>query len=421
MVANDLVDGRVVFVAQTYSPAIDGTAVLIQHLAEQFAAEGNDVHVITTDALDPAGFRTRSAERAHVPGLEEIRGVHVHRLASRWWLSSVSRRAQAVATRARLPGAERIGDVYIGPAMRGFRETLDELHPSAVYASAFPYLHMHQLVEWGDRRRLPVVLHGALHPEDSWAFDRTSIRRSCMRAAGYAANTVYEARYVEGLGVPNDRISVVGAGVDPDALTARVAQSEAAGDSRQRVLYFGHLAAGKGLDTVVEALPTIWSRHPTVEVVVAGKTTQEADRLRRAAFEVSRGYDLRWLSDVTEDEKAALLASSSLVLYPSRAESFGIVFLEAWTFGVPVIGCRAGAVPDVVEDGITGLLVSPGDSVALADSVSRLLADPAEARRLGEKGRRRVHERHTWGAVALRARQALVAARESGPIRKTAL
>ena len=58
-------DGRLVFVAQTYFPAIDGTAVLIRHLAEQFAADGDEVHVITTDALGPAGFRTRSAERAH--------------------------------------------------------------------------------------------------------------------------------------------------------------------------------------------------------------------------------------------------------------------------------------------------------------------------------------------------------------------
>jgi glycosyltransferase involved in cell wall biosynthesis len=412
-VASKLVDGQLVFVAQTYFPAIDGTAVLIQHLAEQLAADGDEVHVITTNALGPAGFRTRTAERAHAPAVEEIGGVQVHRLNTYWWLSSLSKPIQAMATRARLPSAERVGDVYLGPVMRGFQETLNQLRPSAVYASAFPYRHMHQLAAWGERRRLPVVLHGALHPGESWAFDRSSIRRSCVRAGGYAANTAYEARYVEGLGVPRDRITLVGAGVDPDALVARAAQSEAEDARRPRVLYFGHLSARKGLDTVVEALPTIWSRHPMVEVVIAGKTTDDAPELRRAASQISRGYDLRWLPDVTDDEKAALLSSSSVVLYPSRAESFGIVFLEAWTFGVPVVGCRVGAVPDVVEDGVTGLLIPPGDSAALADTVTRLLDDPAEARQLGEEGRRRVREHHTWPAVALRARQALVAARRS--------
>ena len=78
-------------------------------------------------------------------------------------------------------------------------------------------------------------------------------------------------------------------------------------------------------------------------MVVAGKTTGDAHQLQRAAVEVSQGHDLRWLPDVTEDEKAALLASASIVLYPSRAESFGIVFLEAWSFGVPVVGMSGRA------------------------------------------------------------------------------
>jgi glycosyltransferase involved in cell wall biosynthesis len=422
--ANDLVDcGRLVFVAQTYFPAIDGTAVLIQHLAEQFAAGGSEVHVITADALDPAGFRTRTHGRTMAPPVEELRGVHVHRLTAYWWLSALNRPVQAAARRLRLPGAERVGDVYLGPVMRGFGETLDDLDPSAVYASAFPYLHMHQLVRWGERRRVPVVLHGAIHPDESWAFDRASIRSSCLRAAGYAANTAYEARYVEDLGVPRDRITVVGVGVDLGALATTAAErTEAApGDERPRILYLGHLTARKGLDTLVEALPSIWSRHPAAEVVVAGKTTVDTDTLREAAVQVSQGHDLRWLADVTEGEKAALLGSASVVLYPSRAESFGIVFLEAWAFGLPVVGCRAGAVPDVVEDGVTGLLVSPGDAPELADSVTRLLEHPEEAARLGAEGRRRVREQHNWAAVARRARQSLEAACGSVPIRKAAL
>ena len=417
-------DARLVFVAQTYSPAIDGTAILIRQIAEQFALAGDEVHVVTTDVLGPVGFRTRTADRASAPAVEKIRGVHVHRLPTRWWLSAASRLPQAAGRRLHLPGAERLGDLFIGPVMRGFQTTLDGLGPTAVYASAFPYLHMHQLVAWGERRRVPVVLHGAIHPEDRWAFARASIRRSCLRAAGYAANTGYEAQYVEGLGVPRDRITVVGAGVDLDALTASGAprsDPSAADNGRPRILYLGALTADKGLDTVVAALPTIFSRHPAVEVVVAGKTTGDADELRRAAVQVSQGHDLRWLPNVTEAEKAALLASASMVLYPSPAESFGIVFLEAWSFGLPVVGCRAGAVPDVVEDGISGLLISPGDSVALAACVSRLIDDPAEARRLGAEGRRRVREKHTWAAVALRARQALRAAYWSEGTRKTAL
>jgi glycogen synthase len=424
-VAHDRADaGRLVFVAQTYSPAIDGTAGLIRHLAETFAAEGDEVRVVTTDALGPAGFRTRNADRADAPAIQTLGGVEVHRLPARWWLSAASRPIAAVGRRIRAPGAERLGDLYLGPVIAGLEKTLDEFGPTAVYASAFPYRHMHQLVAWGERRGVPVVLHGAIHPDDRWAFARESITRSCVRAAGYAANTAYEARYVEGLGVPRERITVVGAGVDLEALTAaagRVPKAEDAERQPARILFFGHLAARKGLDTVVAALPRIWSRHPTATVIIAGKTTAESDQLRLAALEASSGHDLRWRPDVTEEEKAALLASASVVLYPSRAESFGMVFLEAWCFGVPVVGCRAGAVADVIADGVTGLLIAPGDAEALAASVSRLLDDPAEARRLGAEGQRRVRQEHTWPAVGQRARQALLAAYRSVPTRKTAV
>ena len=299
--------------------------------------------------------------------------------------------------------------------MRGLLKTLNQLAPTGVYASSFPYWHMHQLVAWGQRHRVPVVLHGAIHPDDRWAFDRSSIRRSCLRATGYAANTAYEARYVESLGVPRGRVSVVGVGVDLElrklACAERTETSGGGSSPKPCILYLGHLAARKGLDTVVAALPTIWARHPSVEVVIAGKTTEDAHHLRRAAFGASQGHDLRWLPDITEAQKAALLASASMVLYPSRAESFGIVFLEAWSFGVPVVGCRAGAICDVVEDGVTGLLISPGDFAGLANCVSRLINDPCEAKRMGSVGQRRVSKEHTWAAVAKRARQALDAAR----------
>jgi glycosyltransferase involved in cell wall biosynthesis len=97
-----------------------------------------------------------------------------------------------------------------------------------------------------------------------------------------------------------------------------------------------------------------------------------------------------------------------MVLYPSRAESFGIVFLEAWSFGVPVVGCRAGAIRDVVEDGSVYFslpaMLRSWPTVSHAWSMS-------QAKQMGSVGQRRASKEHTWAAVAKRARQALDAAR----------
>jgi glycosyltransferase involved in cell wall biosynthesis len=191
---------------------------------------------------------------------------------------------------------------------------------------------MHQLAAWGERHRVPVVLHGALHPEERWAFDRSSIRRSCVRAAGYAANSAFEARYVEGLGVPRRRITVVGAGVDPDALKTvpRAPSEEPTGPAARPLLRPPECS--KRADTVVEALPTIWSRHPTVEVVIAVRHRHAMCRRRLRGL---AGLRLRWLPDAENRRRRCWLVLGRPL--PSRAESFGIVFLEAWTFAVPVV------------------------------------------------------------------------------------
>ena len=75
---------------------------------------------------------------------------------------------------------------------------------------------------------------------------------------------------------------------------------------------------------------------------------------------------------------------------PSRTDSFGIVYLEAWLNGVPVIGARAGGVPEVITDGVDGYLVDFGDVAALANRIELLLRRPEAARAMGEAGRRKV-------------------------------
>ena len=124
-------------------------------------------------------------------------------------------------------------------------------------------------------------------------------------------------------------------------------------------------------------------------------------------------------ADVTEDEEAALLASASVVLYPSPAESFRVVFLESLV--VRRTGGRmSGTVLDVVEGGVTGL---PPHRRFRRAGKYRFTVDrnPTEARRLGAEGQRRVREGHTWAAVARRARQELLAGYEAVATRKAAL
>jgi glycosyltransferase involved in cell wall biosynthesis len=97
--------------------------------------------------------------------------------------------------------------------------------------------------------------------------------------------------------------------------------------------------------------------------------------------------------------KQDMLAATDVFAMPSRVDSFGIVYLEAWAYGVPVIGCQAGGVPDVIDDGQDGLLIPFGDQQALAAAIDALLADPDRRRAMGQRGRAKVEANYTWEQI----------------------
>jgi glycosyltransferase involved in cell wall biosynthesis len=104
----------------------------------------------------------------------------------------------------------------------------------------------------------------------------------------------------------------------------------------------------------------------------------------------------RWLGFISDEDKRDLLAAGQVFCMPSRTDSFGIVYLEAWLNGAPVIGARAGGVPEVISDGVDGYLVEFGDVTALANMIQFLLQRTDIAREMAKAGRRKVLADHTW-------------------------
>ena len=94
-----------------------------------------------------------------------------------------------------------------------------------------------------------------------------------------------------------------------------------------------------------------------------------------------------------------ILAAADLSVLPSLSEGLPNAVLESMAAGVPVVATSVGGTPELVEDGVTGLLVPPRDAEALAVAIARLIGNPALARRFGEAGRRRVHDRFSMAAM----------------------
>jgi phosphatidylinositol alpha-1,6-mannosyltransferase len=166
------------------------------------------------------------------------------------------------------------------------------------------------------------------------------------------------------------------------------------------LLSVGRLQRRKGHDLVLAALANWRPDDPPVRYLIAG----DGD-YRNALETEARSLGIRdrvvFLGPVTDDELPGLYAASDIFVLPNRRdgvdfEGFGIVFLEAAAAGLPCIAGRSGGVPEAVQDGETGVLVSGTDALELAEVIRRLARSTDERRRMGERGRRRALHEFRW-------------------------
>jgi glycosyltransferase involved in cell wall biosynthesis len=208
-------------------------------------------------------------------------------------------------------------------------------------------------------------------------------------------------------GYPDGRLVTVHNGIEPaeEAEPLRLAEGPT-------VLEVARLAEVKGQRTLLEALRSLGATGVFVgrDLEQGGAYEHllraEAERLGVAGRVVFAGYR----SDVP-----ALLAGCDVFCLPSSKEGLPLVVLEAMAQGKPVVATAVGGTPELVLDGVTGLLVPPGDARALADALGALLADPARARRLGEAGRERVLREFSADAAAERVLELYAGVRPRPP------
>ncbi len=190
-------------------------------------------------------------------------------------------------------------------------------------------------------------------------------------------------------GVPEERLAVVPEPIDLDAwdeLFARAARRDASGGV---VLSVARMYRRKRIEDLLRAAAISRDRSVAAQVRIVGRGP-EWPAIERLHVELGLGDSVQFLGDVSRERLAEEYVNADVFCLPSVQEGFGIVFLEAMAAGLPVLACRAAAVPEVVLDGITGVLVPPRDPPALAEALAALLRDGERARSLGQMGRARV-------------------------------
>jgi glycosyltransferase involved in cell wall biosynthesis len=212
--------------------------------------------------------------------------------------------------------------------------------------------------------------------------------------------------YVDGC---NRKIEVIPHGVDLDLYSQGMLKRKASdlrarlgiGSEESMVLIACRLTRIKNLETLIRASPEILQRYPQVKFVTAGDGP-EHDHLVSFATKLGVISSFRFVGRVQSTEMPIYHTAADLFLLTSLYEHFGLVLLEAMAACKPVIASKVGAIPEIVDDNITGFLFPPRDAKTLANLVLRLLDDPLLRIEMGANGRKKVEAHYNWDDITAR-------------------
>jgi len=365
-----------------HSIAVGGVAAHVSELAEALAAKGHEVHVFTRSGPGQ-------------PEYERVGLVHEHRCQHDGrddFVDDVNTMCQAIA---------------------------DQVIATEDYIGAFDVVHAHDWLAanamiWIKQkrgRRSVLTIHSTEYGRCSNTFPNGQSARVreqeraglywCNRAI--AVSGVTRAELMGMYDVPTWKTAVIHDGV----VTSRFEVTIDPEEERQRygmgitdptVLFCGRMVHQKGPDLMLEAVHVVLHCHDRAKFVFAGDGDMRwslEERARAMAIE----HAVRFLGNRNGQELPRLYQCADLACVPSRNEPFGIVVLEAWSAGKPVVVTQAGGPAEYVHHERTGLLIYPNaDSVAWG--LGTMLMDYDRARQMGANGRREVAQRFSWQQIA---------------------
>lgn len=217
--------------------------------------------------------------------------------------------------------------------------------------------------------------------------DRWSLPEKIARARFVVAITHFCRAQLMLFSKPADwpKIAIVHCGVTPSAYRRDP------GGNGKRVAFVGRLDPVKGALLLIEAMAEVLKVHPDATLTLAGDGPARAPAEARAAALGIAGA-VRFAGFMTQGQVADLLANSDMLVLPSFAEGLPVVYMEALASRIPVVASRVAGVQELVEDGVTGYAVPPGDVATLVERIIRLMDNPNAARDMGEAGRSAVEQ-----------------------------
>lgn len=374
---------RLLTLSWEYPPRIvGGLARHVEELSQAQAEQGLEVHVVT-------------APHPEAPADEIAEGVHVHRVkpaavAGPDFLTDILQLNMRLMSRAFALHQEHPFDMIhahdwlVAHAAIGLKEALGL--PMAVTIHA---------TEGGRNHGIHNPLQSYIHQME-WSANYESWRTIVCSEA-------MRQNLMRDFAVPADKLDVIPNGIkaskfegDFDAESFR---KRFADPGQPLIMTVGRMVHEKGMSVLLEAIPALLTLHPNAHVVFCGKGP-ELEKYRARASELGLWGNVTFTGYIDDTSLYRLYRVADAAVFPSLYEPFGIVALEGMAAGLPTIVSETGGFAEIVDDGVNGLKVPPGDQGALAWALHRVLSSPEWGRSLGAAGKAATEDQYDWARIA---------------------
>lgn len=391
---------HIVALTHLFYPARGGTESALLECGKGLVKKGHRVTVITSNQTCLEDFKN-PRNNPSLPREEIREGIRIIRLPLSQNQRLILAKSGALALRSRLIGGDRLWFMTQVPYLPRMIRIARDLNPDLLYAVPFPTATSYYA--WRAARKLgcPWVIQPHLHFQDLNASLLRILGWIFPKASAIMTNTRAEKEFLTRQGIKEEKVHPLGQGIDLSLLEGgdgRRFRSTHGLTDQPLILFLGRKVENKGIDILLDAMPLIWKEIDQTVLVLAGQSSPYFQALYKS-HPLSQDHRILSLDDFPEEEKADLLTACDFLILPSQVESFGVVFLEAWAKGKPVIGARIPAVSDMIDEGEDGFLVPYGDKLSLAAAAIKLLKDSDLRRAMGEKGKGKVHHQFEIGRI----------------------
>ena len=403
---------KIVNIIQRYPPAVGGSETWCQEVCRYLVRGGHDVKVLTLDINKEEEFWRDPLDNERTLAMGRLAidaGVIVRRYKRSLPVHSLYHGIYKTIL------DDQLKLYFYGPhSIEMYGRMWREIQwADVVFLHTIPYPHNYIAFLLAKIFRKKTVIVPHFHPTHPH-YERKSnywLMRNCDCVITVSD---YEKDYLANNGIPYNKMYVTGNAINPeeyqsenlDFFKAEIYKKYTIGNTDKIIIFIGRKTREKGVANLIEAVRELHNDIP-IKLFLVGPGIDWYENLYANLSSEDKKYIID-MGIVSHQDKVNLLRISDLLVLPSQYEAFGIVFLEAWICGVPVLGTTEGAMPSIIGD--EGFLCKFGETVDLKSKLYEALSNPENLKLKGSNGRQKTLQKYTWDVIGMKAETAIGAA-----------